>query len=354
MSDTTPRDPNQRQLISLFWVFALAVAVVWLLWRISQILLILFAGILGAVLLDGLARYAQQRLRLPHTPAVVLIISLLILLVVGFGFVIGPTLMTQSEQLTNLLPESLHQLWAWAQAHKWGEILIATKPSKLVPSAADLLGELSGIFSTTIGGLASLLIIVVLAVYMAISPHLYVDGLIRLLPKGRRALGREVLAAIAQALREWLLGRFVSMVAVGILTALGLWLIDLPSALALAMLAGLMSFVPYFGPIAAAVPALLIALPGWPGEPLWVLLIYGGIQFIEGNFITPLVQSRMISLPPVALLVAQLTVGFLFGLLGLLLATPLAVVIIVLVQILYVQQVLGDSVRVLGEHPDSR
>jgi predicted PurR-regulated permease PerM len=198
-----------------------------------------------------------------------------------------------------------------------------------------------------------MLIIIVLAIYLAISPQLYIDGLIRLLPERRKDLGREVLAELAHALREWLIGRFASMFAVAILTGVGLWLIDLPSALALAVLAGLMSFVPYFGPIAATVPALLIALPGWPVEPLWVLLLYSGIQFIEGNLITPLVQRRMVSLPPVALLVAQLTIGYLFGLLGLLLATPLAVVIIVLVQILYIRNMLGDPIRVLGEHPDA-
>ncbi len=353
MDETGPRDPYQRRLISTFWVFALAVACVWLLWRISQILLILFAAILGAVLLDGLACYTQRRLKLPHAPAIALIITVLIFIFVGFGFVVGPTLMNQSQQLINLIPQSLNQLWTWAQAHHWDEILIATKPSRLIPSATDLLGELSGIFSTTIGGLASMLIIIVLAIYLAVSPHLYIDGLIRLLPGRRKDLGREVLAELAHALREWLIGRFASMFAVAIFTAVGLWLIDLPSALALAVLAGLMSFVPYFGPIAATVPALLIALPGWPVEPLWVLLLYSGIQFVEGNIITPQVQRRMVSLPPVTLLVAQLTIGFLFGLLGLLLATPLAVVIIVLVQILYIRNVLGDPIRVLGEHPDA-
>jgi predicted PurR-regulated permease PerM len=348
-----PRDPYQRRLISIFWVIALAFACVWLLWRISQILLILFAAILGAVFLDGLACFAQRRLGLPHAPAIALIIMALLFIIVGFGFVVGPTLMAQSEQLTDLIPQSLNQLWSWAQAHHWDEILIATKPSRLVPSATDLLGELSGIFSTTIGGLASMLIIIVLAIYLAVSPQLYIDGLIRLLPGRRKDLGREVLAELAHALREWLMGRFVSMFAVAILTAVGLWFIDLPSALALAVLAGLMSFVPYFGPIAATVPALLIALPGWPAVPLWVLLLYTGIQFIEGNLITPLVQRRMVSLPPVTLLVAQITIGFLFGLLGLLLATPLAVVIIVLVQILYIRNVLGDPICVLGEHPDA-
>ena len=353
MYEEDPPDSYQRRLTSMFWVFALAIAGVWLLWRISQILLILFAAILGAVLLDGLTCYAKRRLGLPHAPAIALIITVLVFVFVGFGFVVGPTLMNQSQQLTNLIPQSLNQLWIWAQAHHWDEILIATKPSRLIPSATDLLGDLSGIFSTALGGLASMLIIIVLAIYLAVSPQLYIDGLIRLLPERRKDLGREVLAELAHALREWLIGRFVSMFAVAILTGVGLWLIDLPSALALAVLAGLMSFVPYFGPIAATVPALLIALPGWPVEPLWVLLLYSCIQFVEGNIITPQVQRRMVSLPPVTLLVAQLTIGFLFGLLGLLLATPLAVVIIVLVQILYIRNVLGDPIRVLGEHSDA-
>jgi predicted PurR-regulated permease PerM len=114
VSAPDPRDPYHRRLIPMFRVFALAVACVWLLWRISQILLILFAATLGAVLLDGLACYAQWRLRLPHAPAIALIITALIFIVVGFGFVVGPTLMNQSQQLTNLLPQSLNQLWTRA------------------------------------------------------------------------------------------------------------------------------------------------------------------------------------------------------------------------------------------------
>ena len=88
------------------------------------------------------------------------------------------------------------------------------------------------------------------------------------------------------------------MLAVGILTAIGLWSADLPAALAVGVLAGGLSFVLYIGPIAAAVPALLIALPTWPRGPLWVLVIYTGVQFLEGNVITPFVENRAVSLPP--------------------------------------------------------
>jgi predicted PurR-regulated permease PerM len=192
---------------------------------------------------------------------------------------------------------------------------------------------------------------VILAVYLAIEPELYVEGLARMLPPRRRARGREVIQAVAHALRWWLVGRVVSMLAVGVLTALALAIAGIPAALALGVLAGMLSFVPYIGPIASVVPALLATIPGWPWQPLWVLVIYSGVQFLEGNFITPLVQKRAVAMPPVVLLTAQIAFGLLFGLMGVFLATPLAVAAMVLVQTLYIQDTLGESIRVMGERP---
>lgn len=352
--DFDPRGPSVSRLITDVWAFALAVGLAYLLWRVSHVLLILFAGILGAVFLDGLARVAQRGLRLPHTATLVLAIAAIGLAIAGFALAVGPQLLEQSRQLADLLPQSIDQLRSWAQHHPWGRLLTETHPGQFIPSPADLLGQISGVFSTTLGGLATAVIIFVLALYLAINPRPYIDGFIRLLPPRRRDRGREVLHAIGRALRWWLVGRTVSMLAVGMLTAIGLWSADLPAALALGVLSGALSFVPYIGAIAAAVPALLIALPSWPWGPLWVLVIYGAVHLLEGNIITPFVQKRAVSLPPVTLLISQLMVGLLFGLLGLLLATPLAVVVIVLVQMLYIEDVLGEPVRVLGVHGRAR
>jgi predicted PurR-regulated permease PerM len=137
---------------------------------------------------------------------------------------------------------------------------------------------------------------------------------------------------------------------VGVLTTLALGLIDMPLALVLGVIAGLFTFVPFIGPISSVIPAMLIGLMESPLMALYALIIYSVVQFIEGNFLTPLIQKRIIAMPPALLLSAQFFMGVFYGLFGLLLATPLAVTGTVLVQMLYVQDYLKDSVRVLGQH----
>lgn len=137
---------------------------------------------------------------------------------------------------------------------------------------------------------------------------------------------------------------------VGVLTALGLWLIEMPLVLALAPIAGLFSFVPFLGPLASAVPALLIAFGQGRAEAVRVVAVYSGVQFLEGNFITPIIQLRAVSLPPAVLLGSQLLMGLFLGLVGILVATPMAVAVLVAVQLLYVRRLLGERVPVLGEH----
>lgn len=158
-----------------------------------------------------------------------------------------------------------------------------------------------------------------------------------------------MLDATGHALRLWLVGRGLSMLVVGILTAIGLWIVDVPLVLALAVIAALFSFVPFLGPIASAVPAVLVGLVQSPAQALNVALVYGVVQLLESNIITPLVQVRAVSLLPAIMLSGQVIMGVLFGLIGLLLATPLLVTLIVPIQMLYVQDVLKARVTPLGQ-----
>jgi predicted PurR-regulated permease PerM len=137
------------------------------------------------------------------------------------------------------------------------------------------------------------------------------------------------------------------MMLVFVLTGLGLWAIGLPAALALALLAGLAEFVPLVGPIVATIPALLIALSVGLETALWTLLLYIAIQQVESNVLIPLVQRRVVELPPVVTLFA--VVALLFGLLGVLFATPLAVVVLVAVKKLWVHATLGEPTNLPGQ-----
>jgi predicted PurR-regulated permease PerM len=197
--------------------------------------------------------------------------------------------------------------------------------------------------------LTSGLVVIIIGLYAAATPTVYINGIVRLLPPSRRQRGRAVLRALGQALRWWLVGRIASMAVVGVLTAIGLWVAGVPLAFVLGLIAALLSFVPYIGPLAAVIPAALVALAEDPTKVIYVFALYGAVQLLESYLITPLIQERAVSIPPAVLIAAQVIMGVLAGAAGVLMATPLAVVLIVLVQMLYLEDVLGDSVSTLGE-----
>jgi predicted PurR-regulated permease PerM len=256
------------------------------------------------------------------------------------------------SQLGERLPRALDRLDEVIKEQPWGGLLEDVRLDRLKPSAPQILAGVSGVFSTAFEAMANLFVIFFIGLYLAINPDTYVQGLLHLIPRESRERGAQILQALGHALGWWLVGRFAAMAAVGFLTTIGLELIDMQLALVLGVIAGLLSFVPYIGPIASVVPAMLIGLTQSPMMAVYALIVYSLVQFIEGNFLTPLIQKRAVSMPPAVLLSAQFSMGLFYGLFGVLLATPLAVAIIVLIQMLYVQDVLKDRIRVLGEHGD--
>jgi hypothetical protein len=158
----------------------------------------------------------------------------------------------------------------------------------------------------------------------------------------------ELLDAIAHTLRLWLLGQLVAMVTVGTLATIALWVLDVPSPLALGLIAGLTEFIPILGPFMAAVPAILAALLVDPMKAVHVAIAYLVVQQVENHILQPLVQKEVVALPPLLTIFATVTFGLIFGPLGLLLATPLAVVALVAVRMLYVEDVLDSGEEDVG------
>lgn len=191
--------------------------------------------------------------------------------------------------------------------------------------------------------------IVFVGLYLAISPALYRDGFLRLVPPRHRPRGREVAAALRHALGWWIAGRALSMTVVGVLTLIGLGMLGIPAALPLAIIAGLFSFIPNIGPILSALPALLIGFMQSPTTALYVGLLYLGVQTVESYGITPIIQQRAVSIPPALLMTVQVLFGLLGGIVGLFLATPVTVAVITVIQMLYIRGVLDDDVALLGE-----
>jgi predicted PurR-regulated permease PerM len=186
-------------------------------------------------------------------------------------------------------------------------------------------------------------VILFIGLYVAAQPGLYKNGFVRLMPLEKRNRAHEVLSAVGMTLRWWLIGKMMSMLVVGILTSLGLWLLGMPLALTLGTIAALLTFIPNIGPVLSAVPAVLLALLEGPTQVLYVLLLYLVIQTVESYFITPLIQKRMVALPPALILLAQVLLGVLVGGFGLILATPLAAAALVIVNMVYIEDVLHDA-----------
>lgn len=302
----------------------------------TEVLLLAFAGVLLAVLFRTPADWLSARTGLPEGVSLALVTLLILVALAGVGWFTVPSLIEQAGQFAERATQAVGTLDGWLQG-------LGVSLERVLPSVQTVVGRLPGIVTTTFGVLGSLFVVLVVGIYMAAHPAMYADGLVRLFPIGRRPRVRALLGELGHTLRRWLAGQLLAMAGVGALTFGGLLLLDVPLAFGLGVLAALLEFVPYIGPIAAAVPALLVALTQDPTTALYVALLYFAIQQAEGYLITPLVQQRAVYLPPVLIILAQILMGVLFGLLGIVLATPLAAVALVLVQRVYVEGILGDQ-----------
>lgn len=347
-SDARPFARRVMIAIGLLSLVSVGLVILGLAWTT---MLTLFGGVLIGVLLDGGARRIAGLTRMPRWLALTLELLALLGAAVGVGFWLGPALVDHFEGLQQQLTTAWQDLRAWLEARPWGSQILEDLGN--LDLTALWSPRFGGLLSTTAGAIASLVLVAVFGIYFAVDPRLYVGGLSQLFPPRHRPRVCALLGAIARALRSWFLGRFLSMAVVGVGTALGLWIAGVPLALPLGILAGVLSFVPNLGPIMSAVPGILVGLSIDLQTALWALAVYGGVQLLESYAITPLIQQRVVSMPPALLLAFQILMGLSGGMIGLFMATPVLVTIVVIVQALYVRDTLGDDIRLIGE-PDPR
>lgn len=316
-------------------------------WHIADVLLLIFAGILLAVLLQGVATFINIYIPISLPWAKFIAVTLLVLSISGTVWLLGPPLVMGINELMDRLPQALNRLQNVALSYGI-TVNLPDNPLQDVTRTlltSGIISRLTNWFSNAVGVFTGLLIVIFSGLYFMLEPETYINGLLRLIPIEKRQRAKAVLKAIGYSLRWWFLGRFCSMAVVGIFTYIGLLWLDLPAAFALATFAGLLSFIPNLGPILSTIPAVLVGLVQGASTALYVLALYAGIQTIESYFITPMIQRSAVSLAPVFLLLVQLAMSVLFGALGLLLATPLAVVLVISTQMLYVEDVLGDRME---------
>ncbi len=187
------------------------------------------------------------------------------------------------------------------------------QPKQLMQYLGQMAPNAGLFFGGALGAVANVAIILFVGIYFAVSPRSYVGGFLKLIPPSRRARAHEVLDEIGSTLGRWLLGTSVSMLIAGVATSIGLSLLGVPLALILGIIAGLLDFIPYVGPILAGVPAMLIALTIDPQLALYTVLLFLGIQMVHGYVIQPLIDSHTVRIAPALIIMMQLIFGTIFG-----------------------------------------
>lgn len=314
-----------------------------------DILLLIFAATLLAIFLHGLADILRRWIHLGEAWLVLIAAVLLIVIIAGAITLLAPSVAEQVRVLRLEIPISAQRAGEYLSRFSWGRTVLDQLPSAndvmAKIDAASMLTRVGGYFSSTLGALGNILVTVLLAIYLASEPRFYSAGLTRFFPIPKRQRAGEVLVTIYETLRWWLIGKAASMIFIGVLTWTGLSILGVPLALTLGLIAGLLSFIPNFGPIISAIPALLLAFIDSPISAVYVLGLYVGVQLIESNVVTPMIERETVELAPALTIIFQLSLGALIGGLGLVLATPLLAVIVVIVKMVYFEDVLGDRLN---------
>ncbi len=328
--------PANPVVSALLLTVGLVLALI-LVWLGRVIFLLLFAGILAAVLLSSIVDWIKATLKLKRGLALAVVLLAASALVFLALWITGPNIVEQFAKLQIDLPQAVQRLAERVKEHGWGRWLLVqwSGYSQLSDNISYALTQIGGIMLNTASVLAGLVIVGFLGLYLAAEPEVYFSGIRRATPLRYRANFDACAASAVRNLRWWLLAQMLSMAAVGTLVTIGLWILDVPLAGTLGMIAALMTFIPNVGPILSVIPAALLALAISPGRGLLTIALFILVHFLEGNIITPLLQRRIVRLPPALTLTAQLLLAVTAGPLGLALAAPLTAAALGIFQILF-------------------
>jgi predicted PurR-regulated permease PerM len=340
MSNSTTELHEQPKFSQKVWIaggILFLILILLLLFKaLFSVILLVLAGVLISIYFHGFAGLLNKWLHIPQKASVLCSVLINLLLLIGFFWFVGDRLQSQISQLSDTLPKSLENAKAWLKDYPGGDKLLS-----LVRSSGDSAKTLTlakSFFSSSFGILSDIYIIILLAMFFTASPFVYKKGIIKLLPPKAKSKGDELLTEIHNVLKNWIKGMLIGFIFIGVLSGLGLWIIGIPLVLTLALIAGLMNFIPNFGPIIALVPAVLLALTQGTTTALIVIGIYTGIQIVQSAVTQPLIQKKMVNIPPALIIFGQVAMGLLGGFWGVLLATPIVAIIMTAVDKLYVQE----------------
>jgi predicted PurR-regulated permease PerM len=316
----------------------------------SNIFLLGFAAVLLALFFRGLAELIERYTRLPSWASLTVSILAIFLITGSVIAISAPSISEQAEELSRQLPQSVQRVSDYIREREWGGRLLDEAGGRLSFQNLSVAGReilsRAGNFASAVGNaVVNLLVIVLAAVYLTIAPREYKDDVVRLFPPSRRQKAEAVLRRLAVTLQWWIAGRLFSMAVIGIMTLIGLLILDVPLALLLAFVAALLNFIPNLGPILSAIPAVLICFSQSPEKALYVIILYAAIQLIESYFLTPWVEKRTVAIRPAFLLIVQIFFGIFFGFFGLVLSSAIVAVAIVLIKALYIEPMENQGAK---------
>ena len=331
-------EANKNQLLSFaakLGLTALFILVVLLIKATFNIFMMLLAASLIALYFHGLAGFIQQKTKLSSKWSMALSIVISLIFVVLLCWLIGAKVQSQLDELSSQLPAMVDQAKARLSESSIGQKIFGQNSND---NTQKLASAAKRFLNSTFGFLGDIYVILFLGIFLTSSPDSYKKGIIALVPSRAEQKAEEILDEVGNKLRSWLKGKIFAMAVVAGLTAVGLSILRMPMVLVLALIAGILNFIPNFGPMIAMVPAVLIGLSQGTDTALMTAGLYILVQVVESNFITPMVQKKLVSIPPAMIIFGQLIVGSVTGYLGIILATPLLLIVMVLVQELYIKK----------------
>lgn len=340
----------RRRAFTTAQVFTALLAVL-VVWFAGKIFLIAFGGLLLAVFLYTLGKWLSDLTRLSYGWALTVVVIVFVALAGIVFWLIGSRLIGQANEFAQAVPRSLKQISDYLDQYRFGKWILEQSPEwgKAI-AQGSIPSRITDLASSIVDFLLAVVIMTFVGLYCAAEPEVYTNGLLRLVPLDRRARAQEVLTALGYNLRWWIMGQIFAMICVGLITGIGLWIADAPLALALGLLAAVLEIIPSVGPVLWVVPAVLVALTQGETQVVHILMIYAVTHAVESYVLIPLVQRRAVFLPPTLSILAVVLLGLLSGVVGLVVAAPLALVGMLLVKMLYVEDRLGDhTIRVPGE-----
>lgn len=335
----------------LIGVLLFAVAL-YILWQIHHVLLLAFAAVVFATVINRLIQQLQ-RLHLKRGWAVALSVLIILGAIAGIIAFIALTISNQSQQFTELFPQVLGKLNDWYnQVQELVPFRLTQDVEKLqellrqLPTSAS--GGVSGFFSILrnfVALILQLLLVIVVIIMLLANPSAYRHAFVLLFPSFYRQRAEEILSGCEESLVGWFIGILFNMTVITVLSGVGLWLLGIPLPLVNAVLAGLLTFIPNLGPTLSVIPPAILAFSVAPWKAGAVIVLYIAIQQLESDVLTPLVMKHQVTLLPAVTLLTQIAFAAFFGLLGLFLALPIVVVVQVWLKELLVKDILNDWSR---------